>query len=659
MVLPFALVNNMALAQTDQDVVQCDILVVGGGLAGSAAAYQALLAGKTVCVSEITDWVGGQISSQGTSALDERPTQRKLNFFPKGYQELTERLHNHYSRPNPGGCWVSTMCFLPSDGHKVLFEQLQDAAIKGKGQLKWFPATVIKDLEIKQTQGSNQIISAIAIQRSPAPKAPSLNSQPLSKTIKDAYTFKDSALFHKKIIKFVPSAKNQGLIAPWYIIEATETGELIALADLPYRLGAEPLSYLEPSSSSIEGDPYCLQGFTYTFAMERTAEPQVNPMPAFYPQYSPYYSYELKRLANFDFVFTYRRISNPNPGPETSFSGISYATPTPGDISMQNWTWGNDYRPGTSQDNLIYTREQLQADGQLKPGGWLGGLRIDTLGKAEENALGYYYWLVEGTTDSQLGDGVKKPDPRHRFLKGLDSPMGTEHGLSKYPYIRESRHIIGRPYFGYEDGFRITEIDISRANYQQDYYREALGPEKYRHLLGLLSGLEGFKVLDGSLAADQVKQRSRSTIYPDSVGIGHYAIDLHPCLSISPPEAPGNREKAGERRGQGIAYPFQIPLRSIIPQKIDNLLISGKSIALSHIAAAAYRVHSFEWSSGIAAGETAIFSLEKNLLPYQLVENPLLNDPKLKELQLRLEKSGNPTAFPNTSVFNESWQDWK
>ena len=659
MVLPFALVNNMALAQTDQDVVQCDILVVGGGLAGSAAAYQALLAGKTVCVSEITDWVGGQISSQGTSALDERPTQRKLNFFPKGYQELTERLHNHYSRPNPGGCWVSTMCFLPSDGHKVLFEQLQDAAIKGKGQLKWFPATVIKDLEIKQTQGSNQIISAIAIQRSPAPKAPSLNSQPLSKTIKDAYTFKDSALFHKKIIKFVPSAKNQGLIAPWYIIEATETGELIALADLPYRLGAEPLSYLEPSSSSIEGDPYCLQGFTYTFAMERTAEPQVNPMPAFYPQYSPYYSYELKRLANFDFVFTYRRISNPNPGPETSFSGISYATPTPGDISMQNWTWGNDYRPGTSQDNLIYTREQLQADGQLKPGGWLGGLRIDTLGKAEENALGYYYWLVEGTTDSQLGDGVKKPDPRHRFLKGLDSPMGTEHGLSKYPYIRESRHIIGRPYFGYEDGFRITEIDISRANYQQDYYREALGPEKYRHLLGLLSGLEGFKVLDGSLAADQVKQRSRSTIYPDSVGIGHYAIDLHPCLSISPPEAPGNREKAGERRGQGIAYPFQIPLRSIIPQKIDNLLISGKSIALSHIAAAAYRVHSFEWSSGIAAGETAIFSLEKNLLPYQLVENPLLNDPKLKELQLRLEKSGNPIAFPNTSVFNESWQDWK
>jgi len=42
---------------------------------------------------------------------------------------------------------------------------------------------------------------------------------------------------------------------------------------------------------------------------------------------------------------------------------------------MQNWTWGNDYRPGTAADNLVYTRKQLQATGQLQPGGWKGGLR--------------------------------------------------------------------------------------------------------------------------------------------------------------------------------------------------------------------------------------------------------------------------------------------
>jgi len=648
-----------AAAQNIKHTVECDILIVGGGLAGAGAAYQSLLAGKTVCMTEITDWVGGQISSQGTSALDERYTQSKLAFFPRGYLELTSRLRQHYSTPNPGGCWVSSMCFLPFDGNNVLWEQLKDAEKKGGGTLKWFPSTVIKELEIKTVGGSQQIVSARAIQHHSILGQSHLNTEPLSKTIEDAYTYTDSARFSKTILKFVPKNEQGGTLARWYVIEATETGELIALADLPYRLGIDPRSYLEPSSSSATGDPYCTQGFTYTFTMERTAEAQNNPMPPFYPKYAPYYSYELPRLANFDFVFAYRRISNPNPGPVTTFRGISYTTPTPGDISMQNWTWGNDYRPGTEKDNLIYTKEQLQERGQLEPGGWLGGLRVETLSKGEENALGFYYWLVEGTTDSQLGDGVKTPDPRHRYLQGLDSPMGTAHGLSKYPYIRESRRIIGRSYFGYEDGFWITEIDISRINYQQDYYKETLGPDNYRHLLGILSGLEGFEVLDGSLSPDQVKQRTRSTIYPDSVGIGFYAIDFHPCMTLSPPETPGNTEREGERKAQGLAYPFQIPLRSMIPQKIDNLLITGKSIATSHIAGAAYRVHSFEWSSGVAAGETAVFSLEKNILPYQLVEAPLLNDPRLVELQLRLQKSGNPIAFPNTSIFNESWQDWK
>ena len=62
---------------------------------------------------------------------------------------------------------------------------------------------------------------------------------------------------------------------------------------------------------------------------------------------------------------------------------------------------GNDYRPGTSLDNLILTHDQLAATGQLEPGGWLGGLRTETLRKGEENAIGFFYWLVLGTTDSQ------------------------------------------------------------------------------------------------------------------------------------------------------------------------------------------------------------------------------------------------------------------
>lgn len=633
----------------------CDILVVGGGLAGAASAYEGLLAGRTVCLTEITDWVGGQISAQGTSALDERPTQRSRLFYSRGYLELRERIKRYYGKLNPGDCWVSESCFLPRDADNILEGILRDAAKRGKGTLKWYPSTVVKDLGIT----GDRINSAIAIQHKPTKGSPPLNTFPLSQTIEDAYSYNNSSRFDKSIIRFVPKRQQQGNAPNWYVVDATETGELIGLADVPHRLGIDPRSYLEPSSSSATGDPYCTQGFTYTFAMQATKEPQTHQMPSFYPQYEPYYSYELKRLADFGLVYTYRRIWSPQKGETKKFGGITYTAPTPGDISMQNWTWGNDYRPGTAQDNLVYTREQLQATGQLQPGGWMGGLRTDALRKGEEISKGYFHWLVAGNTDSQLGADVKQPDPNHTFLSGLDSPMGTVHGLSKYPYMREGRRLIGRPAYGYPNGFSVWEIDISRRDYKDDYYRQTLSPETYRSLRTALAGLESVSVVAGRKSPEEVRRRTRSTIYPDSVGIGHYAIDFHPCMMMSPPEAPGNKEREGERQGAGQAYPFQIPLRAMIPQKINNMLVAGKSIATSHIAAAAYRVHSFEWSSGAAAGITAAFALDKEIAPYELVDQLPRQEPQLQELRQRIEKTGNPTAFPNTSIFNETWDKWQ
>jgi hypothetical protein len=648
--------------------VTCEILVAGGGLAGVATAYEALLAGRTVCLTEMTDWVGGQISAQGTSALDERATQRSLLLYPRGYLELRERLEDHYDELNPGDCWVSESCFIPADGHEILLEMLEDAADEGEGTLKWFPATVIKELD----RAGNQIQGAIAIQHRPAPGAPALNSKPLSQTIADWYRYEDSSEFEKTIIRFVPQPPTPeqengeagetqltALDSQWFVVDATETGELIALADIPYRLGIDARSHLEPSSSSETDFPYCTQGFTYTFAMAATEEPQSHEMPPFYPQYQPYYSYELPRLADFELVFTYRRIHAEDPDPDAERTIYDYEV-SPGDISMQNWTWGNDYRPGTSENNLVYTRDQLLATGQLEPGGWMGGLRTESLRKAEENALGYFYWLVAGTTDSQLGEGVKQPQPNNRFLSGLDSPMGTEHGLSKYPYMREGRRLLGRPVSGYPQGFSISEIDISRRDYKDPYYVETLPPNVYRSLRIALAGLEATALVSQSRPIEESMRRTRSTIYPDAVGIGHYAIDFHPCMALHPPEAPGNYERPGERRGaDSNPYPFQIPLRAMIPQEIDNMLVAGKSIATSHIVAAAYRVHSFEWSSGAAVGNVAAFALEKGVLPYELVDQLPLREPLLEELQRRLKGQGNPTAFPNTSVFNEDWDEWR
>jgi len=645
----------------------CDILVAGGGLAGAATAYEGLLAGRTVCITEITDWLGGQISSQGTSALDERDTQRSLLFYPRGYLELRRRIKEHYGRLNPGGCWVSYSCFMPYNGHKILSDILQDAAQTGKGKLKWFPNTVIKELAITpavagNAVGGQQIKSAIGIQHKPAANTPPINTETLSQTIEDAYRYENSARFNKTIIRFTSKPPNQSKSkqrgADWFVVDATETGELIGLADVPYRLGIDPRSPLEPSSASPTGDPYCTQGFTYTFAMEATKEPQQHQLPSFYQQYAPYYSYELQRLASFPLVFSYRQIRSMRPD-EPRPSDPRRFPIYPGDISMQNWTWGNDYRPGSAQDNLIYSRAQLEANGQLQPGGWMGGLRTETLRRGEENAKGFFYWLVAGTTDSQLGNNVKKPYPNNRFLSGLNSPMGTVHGLSKYPYMREGRRMIGRPSFNQPQGFTIWEVDMSRTDFNTDFYRQNLSKEEYRNLWLAVGGLNAPALAVGIQSVEDTKSRSRATIYPDSVGIGHYAIDFHPCMTNSPPEAPGNTEREGTRKGQGQAYPFQIPLRAMIPQKIDNMLVAGKSIAVSHTAAAAYRVHSFEWSAGAAAGVTAAFSLENGIVPYELVDELPSREPNLEALQLRLQQDKNPIAFPGTSIFNSSWQNWK
>ncbi|MEL6352011.1 MAG: FAD-dependent oxidoreductase [Cyanobacteria bacterium J06627_28] len=644
------------------ETVDCEILIVGGGLSGTATAYESLLAGRTVCMTELTDWFGGQISSQGTSALDEAKRQRSLLFYAEGYKRLRSTIEAFYGELNPGGCWVSLSCFLPNDAHSILERQLQEAARQGGGELKWFPSTVVKALAM--SADGRMIESAIAIQHIPQPGTPPINSELLSETFLDSYTYEDSARFSKQIIQFVPAEKDVNKTDPagaadWYVIEATETGEVIALSGVPYQLGLDPRTYVNPSSPTETGDPYCVQGFTYTFAMERTESPQPQVEPSYYSQYEPYFSYERSRNSNdyFDYVFTYRRIAAPHPRPDARQFGVSAVAP--GDISMQNWTWGNDYRPGTAEDNLIFSDAQLQATGQLEPGGWFGGLRIDALRKAEENAYSYYHWLVAGDTDSQLGANVKEPNPNHRFISGLEAPMGTAHGLSKYPYIREARRIVGRPSYAYPDGFRVNEIDISRADYRDEYYQTSLGPTRYLSLWRALAGLNTTSVIENKVPAADIMRRTRSTIYPDSVGIAQYAIDFHPCLTQSPHETPGNTERENIRKAHGQAYPGQIPLRAMIPQSVDNMLIAGKTIATSNIAAAAYRVHSFEWSVGAAAGTTADFALTNGILPYELVDDLPSKEPQLEVLQRQLNANGNPTAFPDTSIFNLDWEDWR
>lgn len=165
-------------------------------------------------------------------------------------------------------------------------------------------------------------------------------------------------------------------------------------------------------------------------------------------------------------------------------------------------------------------------------------------------------------------------------LRG-DVVGGTVDGLAQAPYIRESRRIRAE--------FTVLEQHIAhplRPN----------GPE----------------------------------FFEDSVGIGCYRIDLHPSVS-----------------GRGYldlgCWPFQIPLGSLIPIRVENLLPGGKNLGVTHITNGAYRVHHVEWNVGEAAGSLAAFCLQRKVTP-RAVRN---TKPMLEEFQSLLRKQGIPLSWPS------------
>lgn len=51
--------------------LSADVVIAGAGVGGFAAAMAALRNGRSVILTEQTDWMGGQLTQQGLSCLDE------------------------------------------------------------------------------------------------------------------------------------------------------------------------------------------------------------------------------------------------------------------------------------------------------------------------------------------------------------------------------------------------------------------------------------------------------------------------------------------------------------------------------------------------------------------------------------------------------------
>ncbi len=568
-----------------EEVWTCEVVVIGGTLGGVAAASHAMQTGVTTCLIELTPWLGGQVSSQGVSAIDESRAMRwRRNFSPswEAFKALIKRqpvyLASWTGMPaqmtveQANSCWVGELCFTPRAGATAAEMWMRNAA-KGAPDSRWATSTAFKGASF---DASGRYVTAVyGVRRVPLDPG-YVPTGRLSQELERWYTWSDDEAYNKIPIRLQPPPDRSMIV-----IDATDTGELVGWANLPHRLGSDSQAFTGEVNAPSKDNPDCTQAYTYPFVLATLDDKNesLKSLQKLEPALSradhrKEFDLEGFPFFNFGSVFNYRRIVSQVPG-----SG-NVNTTRPGEMTLINWNKGNDWH--FMDPPLVFTEEDVRLSGQRQD--WLGGLSIESLNYGELHALMFAEWLMETEATSKLP---------LTLLQGADAPRGTQSGLSMVPYIREGRRILGRPAYG-QDSFMAVEADL----------RE-----------------------------DMTGGRNFSTT---AVALAHYDIDIHGCRYRS---GQPTYEAASSSIKEFVVRPLQIPLEALVPQGVDNVLIGGKSIAVSHIVNGVTRVHYGEWSIGGAAGATAGWLL-RYAKPYDLTPAQVVVTGQMPALQTFLLEQG-------------------
>jgi len=513
-----------------------DIIIVGGGVGGVAAALAASQAGKRVIMTEDSDWIGGQFTSQAVPP-DEHPWIERFG-CTASYRRFRDGVRAYYARNfpltadarataefNPGNAIVSRICHEPRAALAVLRDMLAPYVHSGK----------LLILERHSLVGAETDGDRIA-----------------SVTVRSEERGDDVVLTGD------------------YFLDATEEGDLLPLAKVEYVTGAESVAETgEPHALAGAADPTDMQAITWCFAMDHLeGEDHTIPKPKEYEFWRSYkadfwpdrllswmgvvpHSLEPIRYGFFPddgasfSLWKYRRLIDKSQFAQGAFES---------DITLVNWPQ-NDY--------------------------WLGPIidvpqdvRAQRLESARQLSFSLLYWMQ---TEAPRPDG-KAGYPGLR-LRG--DVTGTTDGLAKKPYIRESR--------------RIRAVTT---------------------------------VVEQHLSPD-CRPDGASEPYADSVGIGCYRIDLHPSTA--------------QRTYVDVSsLPFRIPLGSLLPIRVGNLIAAGKNIGTTHITNGCYRLHPVEWNVGEAAGALAAFCIERGAEPRAVRDDEGL----LSTFQGRLRAQGVELEWP-------------
>jgi hypothetical protein len=181
-----------------------------------------------------------------------------------------------------------------------------------------------------------------------------------------------------------------------------------------------------PSSQGIEA-PYedsdtlishCGQATTLPFYVTYGTTPAPDPDP--WPKGDPEGLEYRQQGMSWQRDWTYRRV--------LAAASASSTSASPGETSVINVGGGNDYDNGY----FFYALDSPELKAQLATAGsWRGGINISAYAAAEQRSYGFYHWFKQNASS-----------PITPFLALNATHTGTATGLSKMPYLRDSRRSI-------------------------------------------------------------------------------------------------------------------------------------------------------------------------------------------------------------------------
>jgi hypothetical protein len=530
--------------------LRADIAVIGGGLGGVAAALAVARAGYDAVLTEDSDWLGGQLTSQAVPP-DEHPWIEHFG-CTASYRRLRDGLREHYRRwyplapaargdrfLNPGRGAVSRICVEPRAGVAVLDGMLAPYRTAGRVRV------LLRHAPVAATVDRDRVSSV------------SLRG---------------------------PGGEPVTVLAP-YVLDATGTGQLLPLAGAEHVTGAESRDATGEPHALPHARPLDMQAVSWCFALD----------------HRPGEDHVIDRPGSYGF---WRRYRPPTwPGPQLS---LTAPVPRTGEPLARTFTPNPDGpapvvdHRATGGDVELWTFRRIAARETFQPGhldsdvtlvnwpmidytgGAVHGVPPEEaarhLAGARELSRSFLYWLQTEAPRPDGGTGY----PGLRLRPDL---LGTADGLAMRPYVREPARIVA--------AYTVVEQDVAVRG-----------------------------------------RRAGPVRFPDSVGVGSYRLDLHPTTG-----------------GQGYldlaARPFEIPLRALVPVRMENLLPAAGNIGTTHLTNGCFRLHPVEWCVGEVAGTLAALCLWHDCRPQQVAESPEL----VEALQARLRADGVELSWPDVRAY--------